>query len=147
MKTQINDLINGTKKIIRNMEDQKYIDAPQATSHIGYAGTNREHRAEVAMKVYEENQNQLRITAKGIDLTLPISHSTTGKSWSWSCDLTEEQYRHLGGTRTEGTLKHYIMRVNMDCTVTLYSLTRRSEAAQWRQSDMTDLDESFITIL
>lgn len=147
MKTQISNLINGSKNVIRNMEDAKYTTAKPATSHNGYAGTNRDERNEIAAKVYEENGDTLNITAKGINLTLPIHVSTTGKSWSWGCTLTEEQYVALGGRYTEGTLKSYSLQINMDCTVTLYSFTRKSEAATWKQSNMTDIDESFIQII
>ena len=146
MKTQITNLINGRKNVIRNMEDPKYATAKPATSHDGFAGTNREERNEVAEKVHRENPEALTIIARGVALTLPIAYSTTGKSWSWGCELTEAQYTALGGTLTEGTLKAYRLTVNMDCTATLYSFTRKSEAAQWRQSNMTDLDESFIQI-
>ena len=148
MKTQISNLINGCKEVIRNMEDAKYMTAKPATSHIGYAGTNREERNEVAAKVYEENGDTLNITAKGIAITLPIHRSTTGKSWSWSCPLTEEQYVALGGQYTGGTLKSYSLEVLMSCEVVLSSFTRRSEAAQWRSVEpITYLDESFIQIL
>lgn len=148
MKTQITNLINGAKNVIRNMEDAKYMTAKPATSHIGYAGTNRDERNEIAAKVYEENGETLNITAKGIALTLSIHRSTTGKTWSWGCHLTEEQYVSLGGQYTEGTLKSYSLEVLMSCEVVLYSFTRRSEAAQWRGAGpMTYLDESFIQIL
>lgn len=148
MKTQITNLINGAKNVIRNMEDAKYMTAMPATSHNGYAGTNRDERNEIAAKVYEENGDMLNINAKGIALTLPIHRSTTGKTWSWGCPLTEEQYVALGGQYTEGTLKSYSLEVLMSCEVVLYSFTRRSEAAQWRSvGPMTYLDESFIQIL
>ena len=148
MKTQITNLINGAKNVIRNMEDAKYMTAKPATSHNGYAGTNRDERNEIAAKVYAENGDALNITAKGIALTLPIHRSTTGKSWSWNCDLTEEQYTALGGTYTEGTLKSYALTMTMSCEVILRSFTRKTEAAQWREvGPMTYLDESFIQIL
>lgn len=148
MKTQIANLINGSKNVIRNMEDAKYNTAKPATSHNGYAGTNREEREEVADKVYAENGDTLNITAKGIALTLHIQRSTTSKSWSWNCDLTEEQYTALGGTYTEGALKSYALSMTMSCEVILRSFTSKSEAAQWREvGPMTYLDESFIQIL
>lgn len=148
MKTQIANLINGSKNVIRNMEDTKYNTAKAATSHDGYAGTNREERESVAAKVYAENGDTLNVTAKGIALTMPIQRSTTGKSWSWNCDLTEEQYTAMGGTLTEGTLKSYALTVTMNCEVIIRSFTRKSEAAQWREvGPMTYLDESFIQIL
>lgn len=147
MKTQISNLINGSKNVIRDMEDSKYMTAKPATSHIGFAGTNRDERNEIAARVYEENGKTLKITAKGIDLTLPIHVSTTGKSWSWGCPLTEEQYVALGGRYTDGTLKAYRIEVTMRCEVILYSFTRKSEAAQWRCSNSTYLDESFVHII
>lgn len=147
MKTQITNLINGAKNVIRNMEDAKYMTAKPATSHNGYAGTSRDERNEIAAKVYEENGDTLNITAKGIVLTLPIHISTTGKSWSWGCPLTEDQYVALGGQYTEGNLKSYSIQITMGCEVMLYSFTRKSEAAQWRVSQYTYLDESFIEII
>jgi len=147
MKTQISHLINGRKNVIRNMDDPKYVTAKLATSHNGFAGTNVKEREAVAEKVHRENTEAINIIARGVALTLPIAYSCTKKSWSWGCELTENQYTALGGTFTDGTLKAYRLIVHMDCTVTLYSFTRKSEAAQWRQSNMTDLDESFIQIV
>lgn len=147
MKTQISTLINGRKNVIRNMEDPKYINAKPASSHVGFAGTNRDERNEVAGKVHDENRDGMTIIARGIELILSIAYSVSGKSWSWSCQITEDQYKALGGIYTDGTLKAHSLQINMDCTVTLYSFTRKSDAAAWRQSNMTDLDESFIQIL
>lgn len=147
MKTQITDLINGAKNVIRNMDDPKYKIAKPATSHNGYAGTNREERNKIAAKVYEENEDTLIITAKGIALILFIQASTTGRSWSWIGHLTEEQYKALGGRYTGGKLKSYRIEVLMSCEVVLHSFTRRSEDAQWRSvGPLTYLDESFIQI-
>lgn len=147
MKTQINHLINGTDKIIRNMKDPKYLSAPKNTSHRGYAGSNREYRNEVAAKVYEENGDTLNIKARGINLTLNIYRSISGKSWYWSCELTEEQYLTLGGGLTDGNYKKYEISIFQDCTVYLHNLTRKSEDAKWHQSYGEYLDESFIEIL
>ena len=147
MKTQINQLINGSKNIIRNEEDPKYLTAKRATSHVGYAGSNRDYRNEIAARVYAENGDTLNIVVRGISLTLNISRSLSGKSWTWSCELTEDQYKALGGWHTDGTLKKYELAIYQDCEVCLYSFTRKSEAAQWRQSWMEYLDESFVEIL
>lgn len=46
MKTQIKNLINGCKDVCRMLEHPKYATAKQATSHIGYAGTNDKDSAE-----------------------------------------------------------------------------------------------------
>lgn len=148
MKTQITNLINGAWNVIRNMDDPKYLTAKPATSHNGYAGTNRAERNKIADKVYEENGDTLNITAKGIALTLQIRRSNSGKSWYWIGTLTEDQYKALGGRYTEGKYKCYNIVVLMSCEVVLYSFTRSSENAQWRSVGlMTDLDESFIQIL
>lgn len=147
MKTQISNLINGSNNIIRDMENQKYTNAKQATSHVGYAGTNRDERHAIATMVHEENPNALHISVRGFDLTLPISYTTTGKTWQWGVDLTQEQYIALGGTYTSGNIKSYTLVVFADCTAAIYSFTKKSQNAQWRQSNMTYLDESFITIL
>lgn len=147
MKTQISTLINGGKNVIRKEDDEKYINAKSSTSHVGYAGTNHDLRNKIAMKVASENPSEMHIKANGIELTLSRANSCSGKSWWWSCKLTEEQYVKLGGSHLSGNFKSYKLRISMDCMVTIYNFTKKSEAAQWRQSWMQDIDESFIEIL
>lgn len=147
MKTQITSLINGSKNVIRDDSNEKYMNASEATSHVGYAGTNSVTRNEIAMKVADENPDKMRIAARGIDLELDRHFSCPGKTWWWNCELTEEQYVQLGGSCTDGTIKAYSMTVSMSCEVSICSFTKKSENAHWRQSKLEYLDESFITIL
>lgn len=147
MKTQIQNLINGAKNIIRQEGHEKYLTAKPATSHNGWAGTNRDERAKIAAKVHEENPDGMTIEAAGQRIKLRIFESCSQKSWLWAAELNEEQYKALGGTYTEGNHKMYLLHINMDCTVQLYSLTKTIAIAQWRQSNETYIDEAFITIL
>lgn len=147
MKTQISNLINGSEYVIRDMANPKYANANRSTSHLGYGGTNRKERNAIATMVHDENPDALHVSVRGIDLTLPISYTTTGKSWWWRCDLTQEQYIALGGTFTNGNIKSYALNIFADCTAAIYSFTKKSQNAQWRQSNMAYIDESFVTIL
>ena len=147
MKTQIQNLINGAKNIIRKEGHEKYLTAKPATSHNGWAGTNRDWRAKIAAKVHEENPDGMTIKACGHMIELRYSESGSGKTWKWAAELTREQYTDLGGSYTDGTIKSYLLVIFTDCTVMLYSFTKKTEGSQWRQSNMTYLDEAFITIL
>lgn len=147
MKTQIQNLINGAKNIIRQEGHAKYLTAKPATSHNGWAGTNRDERAKIAAKVHEENPDGMTIEACGQKIDLPIHYSGTGKSWTWIAELTQEQYIALGGKYTNGTIKSYQLNIFADCTAMIFSFTKKTERSQWRQSNQTYIDESFITIL
>ena len=121
--TQIQDLINGAKNVIRDLSAPKYSDAAPATSHVGYAGTPQDIRTARGAAVLAENGDTLHITARGLSIAL-----------------------HLGGQFTAGTLKRYSMVISQDMTVTLNSFTRKSKLAQWKLSHYDALDESFIVI-
>ena len=144
--TQIQDLINGAKNVIRDLSAPKYSDAAPATSHVGYAGTPQDIRTARGAAVLAENGDTLHITARGLSLDLHIGRSVSGKSWWYSTDLTQDQYIALGGQFTAGTLKRYSMVISQDMTVTLNSFTRKSELAQWKLSHYDALDESLIVI-
>lgn len=146
MKTQITNLINGRKSVIRDLNCKKYLNAKPATSHVGYAGTNRDERAAIAEMVYVENPEQLFLSARGMNFVLPICRSKSGKSWSWNCSISEDEYKALGGWHTDGTLKSYMLCVNDDMTIQILSFTRKSENAQWRLSYLDYVDEAYFTI-
>lgn len=69
MKTQICDLINGSKNVIRDLSASKYAGCPAGTS-AEFAGTTIRERAEAAEAVKLENPETLRINVRGVELVL-----------------------------------------------------------------------------
>lgn len=149
MKTQIGNLINGAKNVIRDFSCEKYETAKQSTSHIGYAGTNIKERQEIAMRVYEENGDTLHIIVRGIELRLKIHKSFSGKSWWWQTELTDEQYSTICKTSigVGAKLNSYSLIVNDDCTVCVHTFHRRNECQTWKPGYTHNIDEAFVTIL
>lgn len=149
MKTQITYLINGKKNVIRDKENVKYATARIATSHIGYAGTSNKQRQEIATQVYAENGDTLHITIRGIELTMPIHKSMSGKSWLWSTELTEEQYHTICGSSlgVGKNLNSYTLTFYDDCTVEISVYHRENERQAWRCGYTQYIDEAFVTIL
>lgn len=145
MKTQIKSLINGAKNVIRKTDDEKYINAHQATSHVGYAGTNRDFRAEVATKVFAENGETMRILLDGVGLELKRFTTTTGKTSTYRADISEEIAKKY--VNTNGKERSYEVLMHSDCTMTINKYVRKNERCNWRHSMWQDIDESFVEIL
>lgn len=145
MKQQIKELINGMKNVIRKDNDPKYKDAKPATSHNGFAGTNREKRDEVAHIVNCQNKQTMHVELCGKKLKLERYSSKSGKSWQWSCELDEK----LAGkfVNTDGNMRSYTLVVYQDCTVAIQKHIRKNERRVWKMSQFQHIDEAFITIL
>lgn len=128
MKTQINTLVNGTTGIV---------------------GTDYATRKEVSEKVLAENGDTLRIEIKGIELELQRSCSCSGKSWQWSCDLTEEQYLTIvdGSYLGVGRLNRFFFSIDGDCRPSAQVSHRSNERKQWRFGYYHKLQEANIIIL
>lgn len=145
MKTQISNLINGMKNVIRKEEDAKYLTAKQATSHVGYAGTNREERNRISEMVYSENSEIMNIEINGEKITLNRKSSTTGKTIWYSAEVSEDFARKF--VNTDGRLRSYLLEITPSCEVVIYKHVRGNERQQWRLSYTQYIDESFVTIL
>lgn len=150
MKTQISNLINGAMNVIRDEEHEKYLTATQATSHVGYAGTNDKERQEISARVYYENGDTLHVNVCGIELTLQIHKSLSGKSWYWSVSLTEKQFQQICCHTSIGVGKYlhsYVLEINYDCRVYVQTFNRKNERRIWREGYTHYIDEAFVTIL
>jgi len=145
--TQITELINGAKNVIRKEDAAKYATAKMATSHNGYAGTNAKERARIAQLVFQEHGETMNVEVRGVALTLTKGTSLSGRTSWYGSELTEEQYKAIGGAYTEGALKSYSLVINGDMMVYINSFTRKSEAARWKMSHYDYIDEAFVTIL
>ena len=148
-KTQINQLINGQKAVIRDENNPKYINAPMATSHNDYAGTNASIREEIANNVFSENPELINIDARGKHFTLKKCSTLSGKTSWYETSITADDFLLLTGHcglpyRGETT---YTLRIEADMKVCIVLCTRRNERAQWRYRSTIYIGEEFITIL
>lgn len=151
MKTQIHNLINGNKNVIRLESNTKYDTAKKATSHVGYAGTNSDERAAVVAKVFEENGEEMKVNIRNVELTLHRGSSTTGKTQWYSCELTSDEYQVITAGKTyewpaEMKFKSFDIRLNADCTITATRYGKKSEGAEWKAREWMDIGEEFFNI-
>lgn len=151
-KTQIADLINGNKNVIRDESHAKYATAKKSTSHNGFAGTDREERNAIAEKVFAENGNTMNVTVRGIKLALSRGSSTTGKTSWYSCNLSEEEFKKIAGYKIEGHVFAaceglFIFTMNADCTCSVTAFARKSAGSQWKARSWWYVGEEFVTIL
>jgi hypothetical protein len=152
MKTQIFDLINGSKNVIRDLSASKYAECPAGTS-AEFAGTTIRERAEVAEAVKLENPETLRINVRGVELVLQADRAkTSGRIVNYCADITAAQWCKITGRGAE-YLKIYkyetsfSFRVNADMTAEALIFARKSPAAMWRTRKYEYIDELFIIIL
>ena len=148
-KTQISTLINGQKTVIRDENNPKYINAPMATSHNGYAGTNASIREEIANKVFSENPELINIEARGSQFTLKKYSTLSGKTSWYQTNITANDFLLLSGYKilpyTAET--EYTLKIEADMKVCIALVTRRNERAQWRYRTTIYIGEEFITII
>lgn len=152
MKTQIYDLINGSKNVIRDLSASKYAGHPAGTS-AEFAGTVTSERTAIAEAVKLENPEALRVNVRGVELVLQAdSAKTSGRIVNYCADITPAQWCAITGRGAE-CLEIYkfetsfIFRINADMTAEALIFARKSPAAMWRTRKYEFIDESFITIL
>ena len=150
MKTQITSLIDGRKDVRIDQTNEKYINAPKASSHTGFGGTNSKIRQEIGERVIAENPDGLHIRAFGKEFFLKKETSLSGKTVWFTSPLSTEDFALFAGYMPEfkeGTeIKCYI-NISMEMYVDLYCHTRRNERSQWRQRRDEYVGTEFITIL
>ena len=89
MKTQINNLLSGSKNQILN-DKLDYSQLPRTTSHRGHVGTNRVEVNRVYSEVKKENPEQLTIEFFGHVIELKANWSKSGKSCTYFGTLPNE---------------------------------------------------------
>ena len=148
-KTQINQLINGQKTVIRDENNPKYINAPMATSHNGYAGTNASIREEIANNVFAENPELINIDARGKHFTLKKCSTLSGKTSWYETSITADDFLLLSGYKMLPYMAEteYTLKIEADMKVCITLVTRRNERAQWRYRTTIYIGEEFITIV
>lgn len=152
MKTQIRELVNGAKCVIRDARHPKYANAARATSHDGYAGTDRKTREEVAGRVFAENGGTMRVAVRGVHLEPRRETSLSGKTARYSAEISLGQANAICGfakgttwfLRGEG---RWEFAIHGDCTCGVTSWTRATPGSEWKQRLSFDIGEEFVTIL
>ena len=157
MKTQISNIIDGSKMNNRMFSHPKYaeftlvqyvgLNAP----YLGFCdlkATNHIDRIAVAKAVQTENENGMTIELLGNKYQLKRSVSASGKTITYSGDISLEDFQTLTGRNgcDKWEAKYYIM-INADCTCDIYSMARRNERSQWQGRTSDRIDTAYITIL
>lgn len=135
MKTQINNLVNGSKSVVGRVEDYK-------------GGSNYNVRTEIATKVQTENEKTLTIEVNGISLTLNRTQSFSGKTVTFVCNITAEQYKNILGFSSDinSYEASYTFTINSDMTCQIDKFARKNDTSQWKHRGYTFVSESMITI-
>lgn len=150
MKTQISNLINGSKSVKRDLSNAKYINAPGSTSFGDFAGTNSEIRKSIAEQVFAENGSSISIEIAGLNLILSKHTSTTGKTSFYEVEITEAQFMQISGYAAKPFNKHegsFSLKIYGDMTVVLSKFARRNSNCQWKMRGYDYIGEEFVTIL
>lgn len=150
MKTQINNLINGSENTVRNLNAEKYAKNPIGffsgkTNVPEFGGTPAKTRSEIAQRVSEENPEELSIDVNGLGLTLGRYNSATGKTWRWEAPITAEQYTAIVGETApvwshNGAVNTYGIIISAACTVEVW-------ATSGKKGFYRVLGEEFVTII
>lgn len=152
MKTQIKNLINGQKYVVRDEANPKYLNAPRATSHDGFGGTAWEKRFALAERVFAENGESLPVDVRGVRLTLKLGTSESGKTRWYSAEVTQAQANAICGFHAEhrwfGACEGYwSFRIGDDLCCKVSSFARRTPGSHWEARTWLNIDEAFVTIL
>lgn len=145
MKTQIENLINGQKNVTRLENHAKYENAKQATSHIGYAGTNQAERQEIVDKVFGENGQLIYVIFNGNCLILNEHSSKSGKTRWYDAEISEDIAKNF--VNTDGAQCKYTLVMQPDCTMCIVKNIRKNENCEWKHSYTQYIDEAYLTII
>lgn len=120
MKTQINHLVTGTT---------------------GITGTNHDVRNALAPIVKAENEETITFEIDGIRFIGKFGQSLSGKSWSWSCGISHDQFYALMGGRHASLAKKAspMIVIHDNLTVTLHEGNKKMSSHIIQPSRVTIL--------
>lgn len=149
MKTQISDLVSGVKDIRRDLSHPKYANAPQATSHVGYGGTNSKIRQEIAEKVLSEHPDGMDIEMCSKRFHLDRSSSLSGKTVWFSTEIDSGDFLLLSGYKVVpfSNERSFTLLLNSDMTIEIQMSSRPNNRCQWKYRGCARIGEEFVTIL
>jgi hypothetical protein len=134
MKTQISSLVNGSKNVIGRSIDFK-------------GGSNHALRSEIAKNVHLENMTELSVEVRGVHLKCVRSSSVSGKTITYNCEISKDQYKSILGFKTDITLdSSFTFVINNDMTCQIDTFARKNEKCDWQHRGYNFLSESLFTI-
>lgn len=107
MKTQISNLRSGSKNQVLNSEVD-YSILPQATSHVGHAGTNSIEVSEVFAKVVGENPKSIKILIKGFEFELTANFSVAGNLKGYFTTISDDELKVISGITPSKTMNAFL---------------------------------------
>ena len=123
MKTQINDIINGERNQIFNMNNSKYSRLPKWQIENGKflgAGTSYEERIKRFSTVMHENGDAINAEFCGEQIMMRRKSSSTGKTSWYIASISVDTYRKLETRGISTAIEPKPMLVlNQDCTLTM----------------------------
>ena len=134
MKTQISNLRSGTKDQFLNASID-YSSLNKATSHTGHAGSTMKEASEVWEKVIAENPKKMTIKLLDQTFELEAHWSLSGKSVSYSCQVSKDFLNKLPIFQSEK--KDPYLKIDGATLITVYN----------GQKDYCYICPSLITIL
>lgn len=149
MKTQFDFIIRGNYGVMRDLTHAKY-NGLNIGEFDGCVGTNFDERAAIMDKVLQENGETLRVMVKGVALTLARGSSVSGKTWWYSCELTEDQAVAIAGDSfklPDGGVKDYALNISSEGDVDVQRWRARNERAQMKWKQPQPIDSAFVVIL
>lgn len=135
MKTQINNLVNGSKSVIGRVEEFK-------------GGSNYNLREQIAIKVQEENKETMSIEIRGVALELNRSQSVSGKTIKFHSEINKDQYADILGFESDisnyEAFYSFVINDDMTCQIDIHA--RKTENHQWKHRGSIYIAESLIII-
>jgi hypothetical protein len=146
-KTQITNLINGARWVIRDLTNPKYEGFSK--SKISFIPSTDKEREETARQVFKENPDKLDIEIMGDRITLLKKISYSGKNEEYREYITPQQFLRFLKLRKPpyDCICRFALIVNHDMTVSINKWTKETEDSHWQFRGYSYIDESFIKIL
>lgn len=107
METQISNLRSGKKNQILNPQID-YTQFPKSSTHNAHSGSNYKDVMEVWGKVTKENPTSMEAIVKGIKVDLIANWSVSGKSVSYTGNISKETLEEVFGLKSSEKNEPYI---------------------------------------
>lgn len=148
MKTQVSDIIDGSRNVVRGLLHPKYA---VARDNYGFAigGTDYETRKSIWERVSEENPEYIDLRIRGERVYHLKRHtSTTGKSSWYSTEITDMDYTFITDMVNPFTFEaSFTLYLTEDLTVYVSKSTRKTPNSQWKHRGNDHIGTEFVEVL
>lgn len=148
MKTQIQNLIDGSENVLRDLDHPKY--HPAADEPVNITGTDPVIRRRIADKVVSENPETLSVRICGISVKLKMEHLGIGNIFWYSTRINREEYLQISG-REElpflSTKAAFILLVSGDMKVSMSAFPDKYPDYLRSELEVVKIGEEFVEIL